>query len=414
MVRKVRTTVLAALACTAFVSGCARERAGVAAWTTAVDTVAGTIRVTNTPPQGGILATRVGVEDLRIGTVEEGGPTAFGLIRSIAVLNDGRIAVGDAQAEEVRLFDPDGRHLRTFGGTGAGPGELAGMQGVYLDHDGLLRVPEQRNGRMSTFDPDSGFVGTHPLQLFSYAFRGPWKAAFDAAGRTLLASSGPFQGGSWNMLRVYDATMAQIDSVPYYDYTEDSRRDDRPGVWLLSMPGGGRLFLPAPFYAGPQEVLSSTGDFWTSAEGKAELEVSRWTPPGDTALILYSRRPPSPVTAAERDSAMDAVSTRLARQMPGAPKLDASKIGPYKPPLYSLSLDDRGRLWARITGAGADPTVYDVFNRDGSHAETVSLPFAVDAWIPPTVRGDTVWAVATDALEVQYVVRARMGPPEED
>lgn len=412
-VREGRSTVLAGLACTALVCGCARERGGAAAWTTSVDTADGTIRVINTPPEGGVLPTLVGVEERRIGTVEEGGPAAFGLIRSIAVLNDGRIAVGDAQAEEVRLFDRDGRYLRTFGGKGAGPGELRGMQGVYLDHDGLLRVPEQGNGRISTFDPDSGFVGTHPLQLFRYSFRGPWEAAFDSAGRTLVASAGPFQGRSWNMLRVYDATMAQIDSVPYHDYTDDSRRDDRPGVWLLSMRGG-QLFLPVPFYARPQEVLSSTGEFWTSVEGQPELEVARWTPPGDTTLVLYSRRLPLPVTAAERDSAMDAVSARLAKQMPGAPKLDASKIPPNKPPLYGLSLDDRGRLWARITSAGADPTVYDVFNRDGGHAETVSLPFAVDEWIPPIVRGDTVWAVATDELNVQYVVRARLRPRQKD
>lgn len=59
------------------------------------------------------------------------------------MLPDGRFAVADAQAEEVRIFDPDGRHLRTFGGKGAGPGELQGMQGVHLDHEGMLRVAER-------------------------------------------------------------------------------------------------------------------------------------------------------------------------------------------------------------------------------------------------------------------------------
>lgn len=404
---RVWAAMLAALASVLLVSACAQETDG-AGWTVSVDTVGATIRVINTPPRAGARPTVVGDEDLRIGEVNRGGAASFGMIRSIAVLEDGRIAVGDAQAEEVRLFDREGRHLRTFGGEGAGPGELHGMQGVYVDPGGLLRVPEQRNGRISIFDPDTGFVGSYPLVLFRYGFRGPWEAAFDSTGRTLVASAGQFgRGRSWSMLRIYDSRMAQSDSVPYYDYTDDGKRVDRPGMWPISV-GGSTLWLPVAFYAPQQETLSPTGEFWTSAEGKPELEVARWTPPGDTTLVLYSRRPPVPVTTAERDSAIAAASARLAEQMRSAPKLDASKVPSTKPPLYGLSLDDRGRLWVRLTGPGANPTVYDVFDRDGSHTETVSLPFQVDVWIPPVTRGDTLWAVATDEVDVQYVVRARL------
>jgi len=68
--------------------------------------------------------TLIGEEELRIGAIEGGGPDSFGLIRSIAVLEDGRFAVADVQGEEVRLFGREGRHLGTFGGEGQGPGEL--------------------------------------------------------------------------------------------------------------------------------------------------------------------------------------------------------------------------------------------------------------------------------------------------
>jgi hypothetical protein len=335
------------------------------------------------------------------------------MVRTIAVLEDGRIAVADAQAEEVRLFDRKGQYLRTFGGKGGGPGELQGMQGVYLDPEGFLRVPEQQNARLSIFHPDTGFVRTYPFRLFSYSFRGPWEAAFDSEGRTLVASSGRFgEGRYWNMLRVYDKDMVQVDSVPYYDYTDEGSRE-HPGVWRISV-GGGTLHVGVPFYAGPQETLSSTGEFWTSADGGQVLEVARWTPPGDTTLVIVSLRPPAQVTDAERDSAMAEISGRLAGRLPIEARLDASKIPPFRPPVYGLSLDDRGRLWARLNGPGANPTVYDVFNRDGVHAETVSLPFRVDVSIPPVIRGDQVWAVVTDELDVQYVVRARMRSIRQD
>jgi len=401
-----RAAIAVALVCTLAVSSCT-ERGGAPGWTVSVDTVDGTVRVINTPPASGAKPTILADEELRIGEVEGGGPALFGRIRTIAVLEDGRIAVADALAEEVRLFDRDGRYHRTFGGRGGGPGELQGMQGVYLDPDGLLRVPEQENARLSVFDPDTGFVRSYPLYLFSYSFRGPWKAAFDSAGRTLLASAGRMGDGRyWNMLRIYDEDMLQTDSVPYYDYTDDGSRE-HPGVWRIAL-GGGRLHVGVPFYAMPQEILSPTGEFWSSSDGAQELEVARWTPPHDTTLVIVSRRPATKVTHAERDSAMAEVREDLEGQIPDDTRLDASKIPPFKPPVQGLSLDDRGRLWARLSGPGAEPTVYDIFNPDGTHAETVSLPFSVDLSIPPITRGDELWAVVTDELGVQYVVRARM------
>lgn len=405
----------AALLATLFAGACSGG-GEEAAWTVVVDTVDGAVRVVNTPPESGAGPTLVAEEELRVGTVEGGGPASFGLIRSVAVLPDGRFAVADGQAEEVRLFGPAGRHLRTFGGEGGGPGELEGMQGVHMDHEGLLRVAETGNARLSVFDPDTGFVTTYPLRLYSYSFRGPWRAAVDSAGRTLVASSGQYgEGRFWNMLRVYDPAMNQLDSVPYYDYTDDDR-GDLPGAWRIAIGNGGWTWAPVPFYAQPHEVLAPTGEFWSSTEGRSELEVARWAPPGDTSLVLVSRRQSDPVTAAERDSAMRELREGLAQRVPSPPSLDASRVPATKPPLYDLSLDDRGRLWVRLTESAADTTVYDVFDRDGLHAETVWLPFRVDRYVPPVVRGDTVWAVVTDEMDVQYVVRARLGqaavPPE--
>lgn len=396
--------LLAALA-----SGACGGESTAEEWTVSVDTVGAAVRVANTPPDAEGIPTLFGVEVLRIGSVEGGTPASFGLIRSIAILDDGRIAVADGQAQEVRLFDSGGRHLRTFGGEGAGPGELRGMQGVYADHEGLLRVAEQSNGRLSVFHPDSGFVRSYPLRLFSYGFRGPWGAAVAPDGRTFVISSGPIGVGRYgNLIRVYDPEMGQLDAIPYHDYTDEVEREEQPGAWRISLGGSAFTWAGVPFYARPYELISPDGGFWTSADGAQYLQVTRWTPGGDTTLVLQSRRFPVPVTAAERDSAMAALMAGLASRMPNPPKLDPGKVPPTKPPLYGLSLDESGRLWVRLTDPAVEPTLYDVFGPDGRHAETVSLPFRVDAWIAPIVRDDTLWAVVVDDVDVQYVVRARM------
>lgn len=87
--------------------------------------------------------------------------------------------------------------------------------------------------------------------------------------------------------------------------------------------------------------------------------------------------------------------------------------GPCRTPsgIPCLSLDDRGRLWVRLSSAGADTTAYDVFDPDGRHAETVVVHARVDSDSPPSLRGDTLWAVVRDELDVQYVIKARLNRP---
>ena len=404
-----RNTLVAGVLATLFVSACGSgSEDGGNGWTTTVETIDRVAHVVNTPPEHGAEPTSLAEEQFRIGTLEGGGATSFGQIRSIAVLPDGRFAVADAQAEEVRLFASSGQHLSTFGGEGEGPGELKGMQGVHV-HNGMLRVAEQANARLSVFHPDTGFVRTYPLRLYSYGFRGPWNAAVDSAGRTLVASSGQYgEGRFWNMVRVYDTTMIQLDSMPYHDYTDDSQRDEIPGAWRVALGTNAWTWAPVPFYARPYQVLTATGEFWSTTAGHTQLEIARWTPAGDTSLVFTSLRIADRVTSAERDSAMSQLQESLAERSGSSPDLDPSRVPATKPTAYGLSLDDRGRLWVRLSEPAADTTDYDVFDRDGHHAETVRMPFRVDGWVPPVVRGDTVWAVVTDEMEVQYVVRATL------
>lgn len=383
---------------------------GGSGWTTAVDTVDGVVHVVNTPPARGAEPTLTVEEELRVGVVEGGGPESFGLIRSVAVLPDGRFAVADGQAEEVRLFGRDGAHQRTFGGEGQGPGELDGMQGVHV-HGGMLRVAEQGNGRLSVFHPDSGFVTTYPLQVRSYGFRGPWEAAVGPDGRTVVASAGRYgEDRFWNMVRVYDTAMVQIDSIPYHDYTDEAEQDEVPGAWKVTLGRNAWTWAVVPYFARDYRTLTPTGAFWSTTRGSPRLEAALWAPAGDTSLVLSSLRTPERVTPAERDSAMEALEARFEERWGRRPGLDPSRVPAEKPTAYGLFLDDRGRPWVRIQDPAAPTTEYDVFGNDGRHEETVRMPFRVDEWVPPVVRGDTVWAVVTDEAEVQYVVRGRMGP----
>jgi hypothetical protein len=64
---------------------------------------------------------------LHIGVVEGDEALQFQYISGVVRLSDGTIVVAD-RSDEIRWFDSDGRHLRSVGGTGDGPGEFEFIQ----------------------------------------------------------------------------------------------------------------------------------------------------------------------------------------------------------------------------------------------------------------------------------------------
>lgn len=402
-----RTRALALLPLAFLLSACGvSEDSGE--WTVAVDTLpGGAVRVVNVPPTGGTHATWRLVEELRIGALEAAGPAAFGLLKGLAVLDDGRIAVLDAQAQELRLFGPDGRYLATFGGEGDGPGELRGAFGLMRDPEGRLWVPDFRNGRISVYRPERGYERSHPMRLLRRGF--VWDGAILEDGR-IVRPSVTMDAERRPLLRVFDDTWTQVDSVIL---PPPAPRDpeDPPGSFYWEAPdGSSRGYMVVPFYADAAPALDPRGVVWSTAEGDPAYRIFRWTPGGDTTLVIETRRPPVPVGEAERDSAIDAIRERLMeRAAPGA--LDPSKIPRVKPAVRSLFVSEDGRLWVRITHADREvPLVYDIYERDGRRAGGAIGSVNPFEWVNPVVRGDRWWAIVTDDLGVHYVVRARLTP----
>ncbi|MBT8397722.1 MAG: hypothetical protein HKO65_05825 [Gemmatimonadetes bacterium] len=74
----------------------------------------------------------------------------FGLVRDVAVLPGGEVAVLDALAPTIRLYDSYGRHLRDIGRFGDGPGEFRNPTDLAAKVDTLVVLDEA--GRLTWFD----------------------------------------------------------------------------------------------------------------------------------------------------------------------------------------------------------------------------------------------------------------------
>ncbi len=375
-------------------------------WTTVRDTLpSGTVRVTNVP-RTDAAPTWTLVEELRVGTVEGAGPDAFAYLKGLVVLDDGRFAVLDSQSQELRVFGPDGAHIATHGRKGQGPGEFVNANGLMLDHDGRLWVPDTRNGRMSVFDPEDGFVESFPFADAN--INATWNGAMVEGNRIYRPSR---VSGNRRRLRVYDLNMRLTDSLPLpSDGPEDEEFDpeSQPGAFYQEM-GGGYMAYSIPFYPGEVRYLDPRGAAWSTRPGDPEYRIKRWQPGGDTTLVVETRRPPVAVPTAERDSVID-----MMRQMTsnmGVGEWDWSRVPSIRPAVEDIFETAEGNLWIRTPSSG-DGVLFDVYSRDGAYLGTASLGPGLNLFerVAPVVRGDLVWLIVTDELDVLYVVRARITP----
>lgn len=373
------------------------------AWTITADTLpSGTIHVVNAPPQREPGPTWVLEEELRIGSLDEEGPASFTEIKGLVITRAGNIVVLDTQTQEIRVFRSSGEHLATFGGNGAGPGELEAAWGLMLSPEGKLWVPDHRNARISVFDPETGFEEAFPLQVFRRGY--VWSGAMSHDGQILKPSItlGPPRRV---VLRVYDERMTLLDSLPLPEPPPYDRKDP-PGSFYWEAPNGTAMgYVAVPYYPQGEELVDPREGIWSTEPGDLRYRIKHWEPGGDTLLVLEALRPPVPIPQAERDSVINGVREGLQRL--GGPRQDWSKVPEVRAAVTSIFLADEGQLWVE-TGSPDPIHAYDVFERSGVYVGTVETSLNILRWLPPVVRGSTFWAVVTDEFDVPYVVRAKI------
>ena len=374
-------------------------------WTTVRDAMpSGMVHVTNIPPAE-VSPTWTLEEELRVGSMEGAGPDVFGYLKGLVALDGGGFAILDSQAQELRVFGADGAHIATHGRKGQGPGEFADANGLMLGPGGRLWVPDARNGRMSVFDPEDGFIESFPFADGN--FNATWNGAMVDGGRIYR----PWRTGNRRMLRIFDLTMTQVDSLPLPGAgPEDEEFDpaNQPGAFYQEM-GGGYMAYSIPFYAGEVRYIDRQGVFWSSRDGDPAYRFHRWQPGGDTTLLVETRRPPVTVPAVERDSVID-----MMRQMTsnmGVGEWDWSRVPTVRPAVEDIFESADGNLWVR-TPAADGGVLFDIYSRDGACLGTAGLGPGLHLFdrIAPAVRGELAWLTVTDEFDVQYVVRARIAP----
>lgn len=371
--------------------------------TVAVDTLgSGVIRVRNSPPPDRYSAPRWTIEEeLRIGTLEGAGPDLFGEVKGIEADDAGRIYVLESQAQEIRVFGPDGAHLYTFGGKGEGPGELARAFGLGRAPDGRLWVPDVGTHRYTVYEPDGALMATHRTQFRRWGYI--WCCGFGRDGM-LYDNAGvnvEDRTDERSYLRRFDDELQLQASTP----EPAPPAGYEPNTYAFPDPSGAfmRGVMMVPYGANRSVTFDPRGGFLTVLTDRYRIEQLDLA--GDTLRIIEAVLEPAAVSATEREEAIARV--RAFTEQVGGGSVDFSRIPATKPLIVSLHVDDADRLWVRtMTASGG--TTFDIFDAEGRFLGAARAEFEIPSYWRPIIRGDRLYTLVQGELDEPYVVRARL------
>ncbi len=405
----------------ALVSGCDGDaRTSVrAGWRAVVDTVGDTIRVRTVA--GSVWRdTATLVPEMSIGAMDGEDAYVLGQPRGLGVTAEGNVLLLDAQVPVLRMYGPDGIYLRDIGRDGSGPGEYASPDGFGLLPDGRILVRDPPNGRISVFDGSGVSLGQWPL---SGGFNSEMQTHVDTRGHSYVITllSRGVDPWDWEFGLVHYSPSGEIlDTLaaPTWDF-------DFPR--LTASGEHSRSVSPVPFSPTVSWTFSPLG--YLVGGLSTEYRIDLFHPDG-TVLRIERDWTPVPVSPAEAELQRRRVTQRFQRQY-GSWGWNGPDIPGQKPPFKEIIVSREGNLWVSLSTEGVpilteaeareeeaatgrvpqrfrEPVAFDVFSPDGEYLGPVTVPETFRAEPEPVIRGDYIWAVTRDELDVPRVVRFRI------
>lgn len=337
------------------------------------------------------------VEDFRLGAVEGGTAESFGAFLALEATPDGNLMVADQQNSTIEIFDRSGVHVRSVGRRGSGPGEFLDLIGLELDGDGRLWAVDAGNRRFAIFDPAGVFLGFRPFSGFRSV---PWPGRIDRQGRlhnliVTFGDSGPRMSFVRSALEPDDGSSSAptADTLPLPPYEVVQQE--------VSTADGRRRLVNVPFAPRPRWVMDAEGELWFGTS--EQFTIHRIDYSGDTVAVVRGASTAVPLTDGERQHVLDVLRGPLG---PDA-LVDPGWIPDHRPQFESLTVDDQNRLWVGVPATGGG-TGFQVFGPDGMPIARATMPEGAGRSTSLVIRGQHVYAIVPDTMEIPRVVRYRV------
>jgi hypothetical protein len=375
-------------------SGCGGHSDAAARQVTAtVDTVNGVVTVRNAD-QPACPSTAEATPDLSIGAMLGDPDYEFVRVWDVEAGGDGSIYVADSGRKQVMVYDASGRFRRAIGREGDGPGEFR-LPAQLGWSEGHLTVLDRSHQRLNFFTPEGDLVRDTALAGLPGLARLEWPAP----GHLLLQLgplwSSPAIPGFYGVGRIVHLRLSGDGEARTLLEWSDSAATVHLGEPGLS------LVAQVPYGAQAAWDQDGRGTFYFSAG--SEYRILAYDTAGVLRRDITRAHRTVPVTAAERDSVLNAL-THYDRRL-----LAQLRIPATKPPVRALKVDDRGRVWVwTATPPDVPDQRWEVFDREGIFRFAVRVPAGLRV---ARVREAFLLGTTVDSLGVVRVERHVYQPP---
>lgn len=394
-----RVTEASGLLCTlSLFAACGGAAGGAEGVRTEVDTVAGTVMVHNTGAAPRLELAPLFAVGGRV-VMGEASPEDFGRIRAVLLGPEGELYVADGQAATVTVFDSTGRHLRTIGRRGAGPGEIESLMDAAWVGDTLV-VMDPENARLTRLTRTGEYLGTWPFMR--------------ASGTGVdLKNVGAGELYSFAVRMRADRGTGAMESA-WARFSADGVQDTVPRTppgQALTVEGSSEICRGdgISFYTNPLGEVAIVVPAAGGAQAVARTSAYRIAfaaPSGDTVRVLS--RHAEPVPLADEDWApVEENYTEWKEAWRGADCEGSISRPRHRRLVLGLHHDDGGRLVVEYE----DPNgrAFDLYDHEGRW--TARLPYEDrDMSVDPAFRDGRVALVRKDELDVQRVEVFRIAP----
>lgn len=347
---------------------------------------------------------------VRIGTADGDPAGELYQVGDVKRLGDGAIAVANGGTREVKIFEPDGTHRVTIGGSGQGPSEFGYPIAIMVRAGDTLQVQDRLDRVFFTATGD--FVGRETTErsvLAELAERvggmseggqwladGTWFAPFYDWNRN-PPQPGPLFRPEITVGRVA-ADFTELDTLGVYGGIEQQYVDI----------AGGRVSATVPPFASSSEWGLSAGDGTIVVGDNAMPRFERFGPDGSRTVVRWRAEPVSGTPAEveawkERQRNASWVGDRIEQLERAWAVMDIPEVKPF---YGRVRVGSDGAVWLGSADDWLAGTTLRAFAPDGAYLGTVELPGQVT--IHDSGPG-WILGVARDDFDVETVVFYEVG-----
>lgn len=282
-------------------------------------------------------------QDLCIGDEEGVEDFIFSQIRSVQVDEEENIYVLDSKEVCVKVFDKNGKHIRTFGKMGQGPGEIQLPMRMYLVSGKEIMIYDSGNSRLSFYSLEGKCLKEIPTGKYFFS-----RAIPDSKGNIITQLLVP--GDRFvNEVKKFDSNLNPVVTVGSIE------QEIAPNVIDMVTP---TLNV---------RVMKNDNIAWGYSE---KYEVFIVSPEGKTLRKIVKDYKPVKITDKEKEQL---IKDGFGDQgPPSGVKLEFPK-NHY--PYYFFICGDEGRIYVRTYEKDREGNFkYDVFDPEGRYIANFFLP----------------------------------------